>query len=451
MVMNINLNYVPRKWQAICHADRTRFRVIVLHRRGGKSTFASMELIDAALKFDKELGLFAFISPFLSQSKAIAWGMIKFRLKELIQHNAVHINEAELTVTFQNNGAKIKLYGGDNYDSLRGVRLDGVVIDEVANIKPELWESVVQPALSDRNGFAIFIGTPGGIDLFSEKYHKAKTLPNWSAHLFTVYDTDAINPEEVERLKRDMSETSFSREFLCDFSAAGEDQLISMGEIEESAQRVYKYGEFSYSPKIIGVDPARFGTDASVIIKRQGFTMFDPISFHGINNMQLADQVAYHISEWHPDAVFIDSGNGGGVIDRLRQLGHTVIEVPFGGKAANPMYVNKRTEMWNNMKLWIKEGGSIPNHVRLKQDLATPTYWFNGDKMLLEPKDDIKARGLPSTDYGDAACLTFAAPVVKQKDMGGQDRDAGYKQGYDPFDRKHMMQDIGKREAHKYK
>ena len=436
----INLNYKARKWQSICHADKARFRVIVLHRRGGKSTFATMELIDAALQFKQELGLFAFISPFLSQSKAIAWGMIKFRLKEMIQHEMVHVNEAELTITFQHNGAKLKLYGGDNYDSLRGVRLDGVVIDEVANIRPELWENVVQPALSDRNGWAIFIGTPGGIDLFSEKYHKAKTLPNWSAHLFTVYDTDAINPEEVSRLKRDMSENSFEREFMCSFDATGEDQLISMGEIEDAARRLYKLDEFGYSPKIIGVDPARFGTDSSVIIKRQGFIAYDPISFHGIDNMHLADQVAYHITEWQPDAVFIDSGNGSGVIDRLRQLGHDIIEVPFGGKAANPIYVNKRTEMWDKMKLWIREGGQIPNHMRLKQDLATPCYWYKGDKMMLESKDDIKARGLPSSDWADALCLTFAHPVsVKNKVRVGGNRNS-FTNDYDPLNSAYIME-----------
>jgi hypothetical protein len=451
-MVDINLNYQPRKWQIECHKDRTRFRVLALHRRAGKSTLGTMELIDAAIKTKLEMPLYAYVSPFLSQSKAIAWGMIKFRLKELIQRGAVHVNEAELTITFQHNDAKIKLFGGDNYDALRGVRLDGVIIDEIAQIKPELWQDVVQPALSDRKGFCLFIGTPSGVNLFSELFFKAKNLPDWSSKLFTVYDTDAIDAAEVERLRRDMSEASFKREYLCDFAAAGEDQLISLGDIEESAQRVYKYGEFSYAPKILTCDPARFGDDASVIIKRQGFIMFDPIAFQGIDNMALADQVAYHISTWKPDAVFIDAGNGSGIIDRLRQLGHSVIEVPFGGKSSNPTkYANKRAEMWDACKQWINEGGSIPNHMRLKQDLATPCYWFDSaNRMILEKKEDIKARGLPSTDYGDAACLTFAAPVVKQK-QEQPNTNAGYKSGYDPFDRKHMMQDIGKREAHKYK
>ena len=147
-----------------------------------------------------------------------------------------------------------------------------------------------------------------------------------------------------------MSTTSFAREFLCDFSAAGEDQLISMDEVETAAKKVLKVGSCDYAPKIIGVDPARFGDDASTIIRRQGFQCFDPISFHGMDNMELANQVIYHINDWEPDAVFIDAGNGSGVIDRIRQLGHEVIEVPFGGKSGDPKCSNKRSEMYCNLR-----------------------------------------------------------------------------------------------------
>lgn len=412
--LNVDLGYKPRKWQQKCHANRSRFRVFALHRRAGKTVMATMELIHAAFDFKEELGLFVFVAPFLSQAKAIAWGMIKYRLRELIKLDVIHVNEAELTITFKHNGSKLKLFGADNPDSLRGVRLDGAVLDEVAQMKPEVWDDIIQPALSDRKGWAIFIGTPSGVNMFSEKFYKAKTLPNWYSDLFTVYDTDAIDPEEVERLKRDMADSSFRREYLCDFAAAGDDQLIAMADIEVAANKIHRINEFDYAPKIIGVDPARFGDDSSVIIKRQGLQLFEPIAFNGMDNMELANQVAYHINSWQPDAVFIDAGNGGGVIDRLRQINHTVIEVPFGGKASDPKYANKRAEMWDGLKQWLKDGGSIPNHQRLKQDLGTPRYWFatGSGKMILEPKDDIKKRGLPSSDFGDAACLTFAMPVA---------------------------------------
>ena len=377
------------------------------------TVYATMELIDAALKCREDLGLFVFVAPFLSQAKSIAWGMIKFRLRELVRLGAAHVNEAELTITFKSNGAKIKLFGGDNPDALRGVRLDGAVLDEVAQMKPEIWSDIIQPALSDRKGWAIFIGTPNGINMFSEKYYKAKTLEGWSSHLYTVYDTDAIEKEEVERLRRDMSEASFEREYMCNFAVSGEDQLISMDEVETASNRVLRVGECDYAPKIIGVDIARFGSDSSVIQKRQGFQLFEPIEFRGLDNMEMANQVIYHINAWQPDAVFLDAGGGSGVIDRVRQLGHSVIEVPFGGKSGDPKCSNKRSEMFCNLRDWLRAGGSIPNHIRLKQDLATPRFWYDKfNRIILEPKDDIKARGLPSTDFADAAALTFAQPVV---------------------------------------
>ena len=325
---------------------------------------------------------------------------------------------------------------------MRGLRVDGAVIDEVAQIKPEVWIDIIQPALSDRLGWAMFIGTPAGINLFSEIYYKAEHLDDWHAARYTVYDTHAIAAAEVERLKRDMSETSFAREYLCDFSAAGDDQLISLSDCEEAARRVYTEKDVLDAPKVLGVDPARFGDDRSVIFKRQGLQAFDPLSYRGIDNMELAARVAAEIVLWEPDAVFIDSGAGAGVIDRLRQLGYDVTEVPFGGKAtmAN-LFLNRRAEMWWAMKEWIDLGGAIPNDNALKQELATPIYWFDSaGRKVLEPKDEIKKRlqGGGSPDLADALALTFAYPVKKRPVIDIYDRDknsAGGRKEYDPYAR----------------
>lgn len=434
--MTIDLGYRPRDWQNRCHLDRKRFTVLALHRRAGKTELAIMELIDKALKFKLDLGLFFYIAPFLKQAKSIAWARLKQKLGPLLRAGAVEINESELSVTFKHNGAVIRVFGGDNPDAARGVRLDGVVIDEVAQIKPEIWNDVLQPTLSDRKGWALFIGTPAGINLFSELYYKAESLSDWHAARFTVYDTGAIDPDEVARLKRDMAETSFAREYLCDFTAAGDDQLISLADSEEAARRQYKPKEFEHAPVILGVDPARFGDDRSVIVRRQGLQCFDPLVYRGIDNMDLAARVAAQIKEHNPDAVFIDSGAGAGVIDRLRQLDFDVIEVPFGGKSTYPnLYLNRRAEMWFEMKSWIESGGAIPNDPSLKQELATPVYWFDSaGRKVLEPKDEIKKRlqGGGSPDTADALALTFAYPVQKRSpiDALGIKRD---RNDYDPY------------------
>ena len=412
--------------------------MLALHRRAGKTELALMELLDHAVKCRLDLGFYVYLAPFLKQAKAIAWARLKQKLDPFLRAGAIDVNEADLAVTFKHNKATIRLFGGDNPDALRGVRLDGVVIDEVANIRPEVWNDIIQPALSDRKGWALFIGTPAGINLFSELFYRASSLPDWYATRYTVHDTDALDPEEVSRLERDMPETAFAREYLCDFSAAGSDQLISMSDVEAASKLVYRDGDVIEFPLVVGVDPARFGDDRSVIVVRQGLRMEKPMIHHGVDNMQLAGLVAQVIDDRDPDAVFIDVGGGAGVIDRLRQLDYYIVEVPFGGKANQPnLFVNRRAEMWWQVKEWLGNGGSIPNDTALKAELSTPTYWFDAvGKRCLESKDEIKKRlqGGGSPDIADALALTFAYPVAKQLPREVREKIDTSPKDYDPYE-----------------
>ena len=248
----------------------------------------------------------------------------------------------------------------------------------------------------------------------------------------------AHDEDEVARLKRDMPEQAFAREYLCDFAAAGEDQLISLTDADAAAERKIADGDVIEFPLVVGVDPARFGDDRSVIVLRQGLRMEPPMIYTGIDNMTLASAVANVIEERDPDAVFIDSGAGAGVIDRLRQLGYDVIEVPFGGKATNPnLFVNKRTEMWWSVKEWLEMGGVLPDRTDLVTELSTPTYWYDAvGKRCLESKDDIKKRlqGGGSPDIADALALTFSYPVAKQLPREVRERLIPDKRDYDPYE-----------------
>ena len=228
----ISLKYEPRRWQREVHEHCKRFSVLALHRRAGKTKLGVMQLIDQALRFTGPQGLFFYVAPELKQATAIAWRELKATIDSMIRTGAVEVREGDLSVTFR-NGAMIRLYGADNPDAMRGVRLDGVVMDEVAQMKPEVWDEIIQPALADRLGWALFIGTPKGLNLFSELFFKASERmleddPHWYAARYTVEDTEALHPAEVDRLRRDMDETAWAREMLCDFTASGEDQLISL-------------------------------------------------------------------------------------------------------------------------------------------------------------------------------------------------------------------------------
>lgn len=434
----VHVDYAPREWQKECHLLSSRFLVLALHRRAGKTELAIMELIDKAITFKLELGLFVYVAPFLRQAKAIAWMRLLQKLGSCIENGIVTYNQSELSITFVHNGACIKVFGADNFDAIRGQRLDGAVIDEVAQIKPAVWVDVIQPCLSDRLGWAIFIGTVGGIDLFSELFFRAVELKDWGNARYTVYDTQSLDEDEVERLRLEMPEKSFAREYLCDFNAGSVDQVISMTDTELACKRIYREQDIISSPRMLGVDPARFGDDRSVIFKRQGLQAFDPIVYNKIDNMALAAKVAYVIEDWNPDAVCIDSGAGAGVIDRLIQLGFSVFEVSFGGKAfKESLFVNRRTEMWMTMKEWVELNGAIPNDSRLKQELSTPTYKFDSNgKMVLEKKEDIKKRlqGAGSPDLADALALTFAVSVQKKTIKDTMFSKNSYKDDYDLYD-----------------
>lgn len=409
----VELSFKPRSYQTVAHQNRKRFSVLVWHRRSGKTVFAIMELILAALNIKLKDGRFAYIAPFYGQAKSVAWNYLKKFASEI---PGVQVREGELSIVFT-NGAVIRLFGADNPDSLRGLYFDGVVMDEVADMKPDMWGAIMRPALTDRQGWALFIGTPKGLNLFSELYYSAVKDPDWYANMKRVGDTNSIAVEEVERARKEMNPNQFAQEFECDFSAAVSNALIPLDLALAAVAKKFTQHDYYYAPKILGVDVARFGDDRSVLFPRQGVQAFKPDVYRHLDNMQLANTVAGYIVSWKPDAVFIDEvGNGSGVVDRLRQLGFgQIIGVQSGGKATDALMSNLRVQMWSKMSEWIKAGASLPDFPGLLEDLCAPTFWFGDNgKMHLESTDDIKKRGLPSPDLGSALAFSFAAPVYKR-------------------------------------
>jgi hypothetical protein len=410
----ISLPYLPRTWQREVHSGVKRFSVVVLHRRAGKTVLAVNTLISAALRFTGVEGRFAYIAPTYKQAKDIAWSYFK-QYTALIPD--MRYNESETSIIFPHNGARIKIYGADQPDTLKGMYLDGCVLDEVASMKRSTWGEVVRPMLADRMGWCMFIGTVKGINMFSELYQYACDHDDWYAVLKTCYETDALDPHEIELAKESMTEEQFRQEMLCDFNARTDTQLISMGEVELAQTRAYRSDEYSLAPRILGVDVARYGGDRSVIQRRQGLVAFPPTKFKQIDNMSLAARVAHECSTWQPDALFVDAGRGEGVIDRLIQLGFNPMGVDFGGKSGSPEYYNKRSEMWGKMAQWIRAGGALPKDSELMIDLTTPQVDFKHQSgaMRLESKDALRERGARSPDIADALALTFAFDVAPSR------------------------------------
>jgi len=430
-IHRVYTGYQPHQHQAAIHAGLKRFSVLVCHRRFGKTVLAINALVDAAVRFEGNAGRFGYCAPYLKQAKQIAW---LYLVQYALTVPGVRKNESELWVEFA-NGARITLYGSDNADAMRGLYLDGIVMDEVADMKPYVWGEIVRPALADRKGWCLFIGTPKGLNQFYELYQHALKDTDWFAGLYRADETDLpwLDEKELAMARATQSENQYRQEWLCDFAASMDNVLITIDMVSDAAKRAVRQAEVDDQPRILGVDVARFGDDRSVIIRRQGLIAHKPRVFQGIDNMDLAARVAREIGDWRPHAVFIDAGRGEGVIDRLRQLGHSVVEVNFGGKPSSGRYANKRAEMWDLMATWVRAGGMLPNDVELKTDMCVPTFRMSAaDKMELESKEDIKKRGMKSPDIADALALTFAHPVAMLADLGSLSAGA-VQSDFDPF------------------
>lgn len=425
--LKFKIPYKPRYADIHTTLESRRFCVLVAHRRFGKTVLSVNHLIKSALLCKQERGSFAYVAPYRNQGKEIAWNYLKHYSAPIPGRT---VNEGDLSIHLP-NGARIRIFGADNPDALRGLYYDGVVLDEVAQMKPEVWGEIIQPALADRKGWTLFIGTPKGINLFSRLYgdackYQASGSTEWAAMSYPITVTNALSADEVERLRRELSENAWRQEMLCDFNASSEDILIQLTDIDAAMQREW-LNPTNPAPMVFGVDVARFGDDAAVIFMRKGIVAFEPLVFHDIDNMVFADRIAHEIRRHDPAAVFIDQGQGTGVIDRLRQLGFNATEIPFGSRAKDSdTYANRRIEMWDSMRQWIKEGGILPKNETLKADLSAPTYAFNSrGAMQLEKKEDIKERLQRSPDLADALALTFASNVgiVRQQAQAKTDYD----------------------------
>lgn len=411
------------------HRRRQRWACIVAHRRAGKTYAAIHDVIDHALRTPKPDARYALGAPTFSQVKDVMWVYLKRAVANL---PLVQINESELWVQLH-NGSRIRLYALDtSFERMRGLYLDGIVMDEVADIDPRAWPEVIRPALSDRQGWAVWIGTPKGRDAFYKIYSEAVAKPaEWYSQMLRASETGLVAEDELASARQTMPDEVYNREYECSFDEPGISQLISGAAVKAAMQRISSPD----GPRMLGVDVARFGDDRTVIVYRSGDVVETIDTFHGLDTMQTVGQVSQAITSYRPDAVFVDViGIGAGVVDRLRQLRFPIIDVVSGAKAMDDVrYGNLRAEMWFKMAQWLKDRACLPDRRDLENDLTAVTYRFDArNRAFLESKDEMKKRGLPSPDIADALAMTFAQPVA-HKDMQNVMSHQSQAEDYDPF------------------
>lgn len=222
MDKEITIPYTPRTLQLEIHAalhndgNRVRFACLAIHRRFGKSVFAINELIAGALTCPLKNPRFFYIAPTFKQAKSIAWEYLKDFTRDI---PGMKFMETELRAHFP-NGARIQLSGAENFETIRGNYVDGCVLDEWGNMNPQIWKEVLRPAMSDRKGWVIFLGTPNGKNHFYDTYLEAMDDDRWLARTYSVEETKLIDEDELAMARKTMGEEEYRQEFLCDWAAA---------------------------------------------------------------------------------------------------------------------------------------------------------------------------------------------------------------------------------------
>lgn len=212
----VTLPYSPRGAFKPFHNRTERWACLVAHRRAGKTVAAINDIIRAALMCKSPNPLFAYIAPFRSQAKSVAWDYLKHFARPVLASS----NEAELTVELV-TGGKIRLFGADNADAMRGLGFDGVFMDEYGDFRPSVWGNVIRPTLSDKQGWAVFAGTPKGKNQFWQIFETAQKTPSEWFHLVLKASESGLLPDtELQAAAAQISDDQFLQEYECSFEAA---------------------------------------------------------------------------------------------------------------------------------------------------------------------------------------------------------------------------------------
>ncbi len=243
-------------------------------------------------------------------------------------------------------------------------------------------------------------------------------------HVITI-TSDPNDPNRTPRVSIDLARQQIAEygsdnpwvmaTILGKFPLVGFRNLLGLEEVEAAMERHYAPDKYINSAKIIGVDVAREGDDKTVIFPRQGIASFKPIVLRNAKSHHIAGVTAKKEDEWGADGVIVDGtgGWGSGVIDALEQSRRHPFDCQFAGEANDSTkFFNKRAEIWWLMAEWVKKGGALPLVQELVGELTTPTYSFRGDRILIEPKEDVKRRLKRSPDYADALAVTFAFLIL---------------------------------------
>jgi hypothetical protein len=327
-----------------------------------------------------------------------------------------------------------RLWSEENPDAYAGLHNhDGVMLifDEASGIPDSIW-SVSDGFFTENtpHRFHVAFSNPRrNTGYFYETFNSKRAF--WRTRNIDAREVEGTDKNLYQRIIDEYGADSYQAnvEVYGQFPSEGDDQFIPVNLVDDAMKRPKLKDESA--PITIGVDPARFGSDATVIAVRQGRDIVAIKRLRGADTMEVVGHVIEAIEEYKPALTVIDEGGlGAGVVDRLKEQRYKVRGVNFGNKAQKQlMYGNKRAEMWGAMREWLKTA-SVPNDRFLKSDLIGPkTKPDSKGTLFLESKKDMKARGLASPDAADAIAVTFAFPVAHREGRVDKKRSGGYSPG----------------------
>ena len=360
-----------RDWQQDCWDNQRRFNVYAIHRRAGKTVYAIKWLIKLILSCPHKNPRGAYIAPLYRQAKAVAWDYLKDFSRCI---PGTKFNESELRAIYR-NGAEIRLLGAAEPDSLRGLYLDAVCMDEMAQHAPRCWSEIVRPAIADRRGSALIIGTVfGRANLFYEFYRDADLKEHWSRKLLTCQETGAIDDDELALMKLDMSKDEWAQEMMCDWDAAVKGSFYGqlMGDLERAGQIM----SVPHDPDLLTHTSWDLGmADSTIVICWQRLRTgevraIDCLAFENTGLADIVRELKTRQYNWGShilpfDAKVRELGTGKSRVEVLRELG------------VNPI---------------ICKGLSISDGIQAVRGML-PRVWFDREKcfMLVESLKTYRA------------------------------------------------------------
>lgn len=301
-----------------------------------------------------------------------------------------------------------------------------IVMDEASSIDAAIWDAI-EGALTTKGVLWVVFGNPTrSSGKFYDCFHSMKH--RWITRQVDTRTCKMANQAQLKEWAEDYGEDSdfFRVRVKGQFPRTGTLQFFPPALIDLAMARSRWLKPFAGAPRILGADVARFGDDFSVIAPREGNVVHPLVRWNGTDTTVSADRIAQFHDEWKPDALMVDGGGpGAGVVDRLRLLNYSPIEVIYGSAADNKTkYANRRAEIYGKTLDWLRGEVALPQDANLEEQLKAVEYGLNiRDQIQLEKKADMKARGLPSPDDADALATGFDRPVAPQSMLGRSYRE----------------------------